>query len=192
MLDTYIKNRGTTKTIIHNNNHNDVSEINWDADYDGDIANIELDVNENGKRGHYDVRLTNDDLAGLLNIPSVDQPLDKRLLNDFTTEEPEIYKIEFKNDPLLQPSVSPFLKASSADLARTTNPYTHISSPLPNEEFVIPLPLKKQSMSNKSYRFTTKRHHKRSKTHKTYPVYKRQKTSRLNKRSSRKTKYVTI
>ena len=35
MLDTYIKNRGSTKTIIHNNNHNKISEANWDVDYDG-------------------------------------------------------------------------------------------------------------------------------------------------------------
>ena len=28
MLDTYIKNRGTTKTIIHNNNHNTINQSN--------------------------------------------------------------------------------------------------------------------------------------------------------------------
>ena len=43
MLNTFIKNRGTTKTIIHNNNDNNVNEINWDADYDGDVANISMD-----------------------------------------------------------------------------------------------------------------------------------------------------
>ena len=30
MLDTYIKNRGMTKTIIHSNNHNTINETNWD------------------------------------------------------------------------------------------------------------------------------------------------------------------
>ena len=39
MLDTYIKNRGSTKTIIHDNNRNNVNVIKWDADYDGTEAN---------------------------------------------------------------------------------------------------------------------------------------------------------
>ena len=42
MLDTYIKNRGSTKTIIHDNNKNNVNVIKWDADYDGKEANIYL------------------------------------------------------------------------------------------------------------------------------------------------------
>ena len=79
MLDTYVRNRGTTKTIIHNNRHNDVSEINWDADYDGDFANISLDLNQNGKTNHYDVKLDNEDLANILNIPSVNLPIHNRL-----------------------------------------------------------------------------------------------------------------
>jgi hypothetical protein len=49
MLDTYIKNRGSTKTIIHYNNRNKVSLIKWDADYDGNEANISLDLNNNKK-----------------------------------------------------------------------------------------------------------------------------------------------
>jgi len=51
MLDTFIKNKGTTKTIIHNNNKNYYNEVNWDADYDGEKANISLDIDENGKKG---------------------------------------------------------------------------------------------------------------------------------------------
>jgi hypothetical protein len=49
MLDTYIKNRGSTKTIIHDNNQNNINQINWDADYDGQNANISLDLTNNGK-----------------------------------------------------------------------------------------------------------------------------------------------
>ena len=75
MLNTFIKNRGTTKTIIHDNHHNrnknNVSEINWDADYDGKVANVSLELNSNGKTGHYDVKLNNKDLAKILNISKV-------------------------------------------------------------------------------------------------------------------------
>ena len=34
MLNTFIKNKGYTKTIIHDNNNNRVNELDWDADYD--------------------------------------------------------------------------------------------------------------------------------------------------------------
>ena len=67
MLNTFIKNRGTTKTIIHNNNDNNVNEIDWDADYDGNIANISLDLTNNGKVNHLNLKLDNDDLANILN-----------------------------------------------------------------------------------------------------------------------------
>jgi hypothetical protein len=66
MLDTYIKNRGITKTIIHDGKKNDINEIKWDADYDGDIANISLNVKDNGIKNHIDLKLTNDDLEKLL------------------------------------------------------------------------------------------------------------------------------
>jgi hypothetical protein len=75
MLQTFIKNKGITKTIIHNNNNNrnEINEIKWDADYNGDKANISIDMNENNGKivKHYDIELDNDNLAELLSIPSV-------------------------------------------------------------------------------------------------------------------------
>ena len=91
MLDTYIKNRGMTKTIIHNNNHNTINETNWDADYDGDVANVSLDLSKNGRNKHLDFKLTNDDLANLLTIPSVRQPIHKRLKMDFKKPESSFF-----------------------------------------------------------------------------------------------------
>ena len=83
MLDTYIKNRGMSKTIVHKNNHNTINETNWDADYDGAVANVSLDLTKNGRNKHLDFKLTNDDLANMLSIPSVSQPIHKRLKMDF-------------------------------------------------------------------------------------------------------------
>lgn len=85
MLETFIKNKGTTKTIVHDSieNVNNVYEMEWDADYDGKKANLSLDLYENGKEGHYKVQLDNNDLAALLNIPSMDGSLEKRLKRDF-------------------------------------------------------------------------------------------------------------
>lgn len=198
MLDTYIKNRGISKTIIHNNNHNESSQVKWDADYDGDSANISLDMMDNGLTKHYDIKLTNDDLASILNVPSIETSLDKRLLNDFNRRDiskPEMYKIEMDD---IQPNVIPFTRDSPLlEFIKPPQPnYTHISSPLPNEEFIIPVKIDNKSMDN--YKFTPKRRHKHTRTHKTYQVYKKPKsaklykTSRNSKRNTCKAKYGTL
>lgn len=194
MLDTYIKNKGITKTIFHHNNHNDVSEISWDADYDGDMANIAVDMNENGNYGHYELKLTNEDLAGILNVPSVDLPLDKRLLNDFNNIDPNMYMVEFQNKISPDPSISQYKPCTINQTNNTptelfqsihpeTKKYTHISSPLPNEEFIIPIQINDKTVDK--YTITPKRRHKHLKTHKTYQIYKRPKSERKHKHSKK-------
>ena len=63
--------------------------------------------------------------------------------------------------------------------------YTHISSPVQNEEILIPLTIKKSSRGSK-------RHKKRRHSHNTYKVYRhikssKPKSSRRSKRYSRRT-----
>lgn len=159
MLDTYVKNRGTTKTFIHNNNHSDVNEINWDADYDGNYANISLDLNQNGLTKHFDVKLNNDDLADILNIPSVNVPIHDRLTDDYVyqDEQRETYP-QYLKDPSF---------------------YTHISSPLQNEELFVPLSINKQTLDR--YTLTPTKHHKKLRTHKTHRVYKHHISSKRTK-----------
>ena len=77
MLNTYIKNKGHTKTIIHNNNKNRVNELDWDAEYDGNNANILLTTTNNGKKKKIGIQLDNNDLANLLNISSINMPLNR-------------------------------------------------------------------------------------------------------------------
>ena len=67
-------------------NDSNVDELKWNANYDGDIANIKLNITEHeniktDKGFHF--KLTNNDLANMLSIPSVNIPIDKRLENDF-------------------------------------------------------------------------------------------------------------
>jgi hypothetical protein len=201
MLDTYIKNRGATKTIIHNNNHNKVNEINWDADYDGNIANISVDLNSDGKINHYNVKLDNYDLAKILNIDSVRLPIDQRLKSDFKQvkfiRQPSIYIDDLNTSDLMSTPYEEIFKSPMSftedELLKTSKPnYTHISSPLPNEELLIPLTIDKDL--TKSYVLTPRKHHKRPKTHKTHRVYKhhRATTSRNSKaRGKNKTKSKT-
>lgn len=94
MTKTYIKNKGTT-TFISSipsskcNSHDNYKKIDWDVAYDGKRANIELDINSNGKSKHVDYELTNDDLADILNIPAFNMPLEHRLVKDFPLDEEE-------------------------------------------------------------------------------------------------------
>jgi hypothetical protein len=90
MLNAYIRNNGLTQTLIKKNNRNHINQISWDADYNGDIANILVNTNENGKKDHYAFSLNNSDLEKLLNVSSVDAPLDSRLREDF-------YKLDFED-----------------------------------------------------------------------------------------------
>ena len=160
MLNTYIKNRGSTKTIMHDNNKNNINEIEWDADYDGNEANISLDLVNNGKTHHYNVKLDNDDLANILNINSVQKPIHNRLKNDFKNvrfhKDPSMYNIyldDFKTPTLISkynPTVSLELEqeqeqeqedpmASLGQLLQIEQPkHTHFSSPLTDEELIIP------------------------------------------------------
>jgi hypothetical protein len=194
MLDTYIKNRGATKMLIYNNNHNDINEINWDADYDGNVANISLDLQNNGRQNHYDVTLDNQDLANILNVPSVNMPLDRRLKRDFKHQtflhDPNMYKIEFedlKSTPLM--SISPPRKSEKTieELLETIQQTPlHISSPQPNEEFIIPVTLDNNSLNK--YTLTPKRHHRKIRSHKIHKVYKKPKSNSKSS-SSKSRKY---
>jgi hypothetical protein len=154
MLDTFIKNRGVTKTIVHDNHKNHVNEIKWDADYDGNIANISLDVNDNGHQEHYNVSLNHEDLMNVLNVPSVPVPLDKRLKRDF--------KKLHSYDPMLY---QPILPESTLQ-----EELTHLSSPLSKEQFIIPLTIDEKPIH--SYTVRPRKHDKRKKTKKTRKMHK--------------------
>lgn len=175
MLNTYIKNQGITKTIIHDNNHNHVNLINWDADYDGDTANISINTNTDGKCNQFDVTLDNEDLANILNIQSVNIPIDKRLKMDFQepSYRPKPYFVELPA-PQLQPRQP---KNVEKILGRT------ITSPAFGEELIIPLTIDRKTKN--LYTLTPHKRHKRAKTHITHKVYKKPKSSSKSKSRSK-------
>jgi len=172
MLDTFIKNKGITKTIIHNNNKNIYNEVNWDADYDGKNANISLDIDQDGTKGHVELKMNNDELAELLNIPSESNMLDKRLYRDFLSKRPEQdYKIiEIQNN-----KPKSILHNDSYSLLKNEmeNNYTHLSSPGPLEELVIPFFVNE----HKTRKHKNHKKHKTPRTHITYKVYKKHRRS---------------
>lgn len=194
MLNTYIKNRGITQTLVNNNNQKQFNQINWDADYDGQVANISVTSNTDGNKNHFDVQLDNEDLANMLNIPSVSMPIDKRLQMDFNDsfrQDPRLLQIEIPElkTPSLPPrlpsymveSKSPIIEEPETDeesideLLKSIKSTNYLSSPLPNEELIAPISIDEKTSNN--FTLTPHRIHKRPKTHKTYRAYKKPKSS---------------
>jgi hypothetical protein len=92
--NTFIKNKGITQTYTYNKRHNNLnaSEIDWDAEYDGKQANISVNLQQSdGDKQHYDIKLDNHDLAQILSMPSINTPIDKRLLDDFKPRKKNTY-----------------------------------------------------------------------------------------------------
>ena len=94
----------------------------------------------------------------------------KRLKKDFKTltQSPEEYKIELPPPTPIKPEyLLEDVPVSIDDLISSTD---YLSSPSPNDELIIPL-----TIDDKHSNMTHRRHHRRAKTHKTYPVYKKHK-----------------
>lgn len=140
MNDSYIKNSGFTQTFIKNGKDSSISEFSWDGDYDGKSADISLLSNINGKKENVNFILNNNQIANLLNVPSINKSIDERLINDFSEQTktiPQLY-------------------------SNTKNNY--LSSPKIDEEFIIPLTMQKKTynpkLTHKSYKI-----YKKKKTH---------------------------
>jgi hypothetical protein len=89
-----------------------------------------------------------------------------------------LYKIEF---PVSQPN-------TVEDILDTLKqPNGYLSSPLPNEELIVPVSINNKTSHN--YSLTPRKRHKQKKTHKTYKVYKKRKSSSNKTKSHSKIRY---
>lgn len=86
-MNTYIQNFGVTKSYINKNNNQTSTEVKWKGNYDGETANIDLQLIEDGNKQNLKLKLDNDELMELLNIHPVNKPLEQRLINDFMPDE---------------------------------------------------------------------------------------------------------
>jgi len=199
MLNTYIKNRGITQTLINNNNQKQFNQINWDADYDGQTANISFTSDTDGNKKYFDIQLDNEDLANILSIPSETTPIDKRLQMDFNTpsfrREPQFLQIEIPDikTPNVHPRKPSYLvddpkphEETIQELVQSIKPNRYLSSPLPEEELIIPITIDNKTIDN--YTLTPHKRHRRAKTHKTYKVYKKPKSYSIKARGIKKLK----
>jgi hypothetical protein len=81
----FIENYGFTKTVVQNNQDKTENEVEWISDYDGNIANLNLNINDNGDKEFVSMQLTNNDLKHLFGVQPISMSLDKRLSRDFLT-----------------------------------------------------------------------------------------------------------
>lgn len=82
-MKTYLQNYGLSKHVIQRNNQTTKQEMEWIGDCDGKNANIHLHLNDNGATKEIQMKLGNNDLLDLLNIPVNKRHLDQRLIQDF-------------------------------------------------------------------------------------------------------------
>ena len=82
-MSSYSQNYGFAKTIILNDKQDIHNEIKWQGDYDGNMANINIGMNNNGNSEFVSMKLDNNDLRQLFGIQPVEMSLDKRIMNDF-------------------------------------------------------------------------------------------------------------
>ena len=157
MNNVEIQNRGMSQTISSINGKEHVDQIKWDAGFDGENADVSFDLMKDGKTGHFNVQLDKDALAKMLNIKTVNKPIERRLLSTFSSTfgksgaksrvkriPLEQMIIEF-DDPLLEnpplEKVEPNIREIEVpnQLSQLLEQLTHISSPFANEKIVVPV-----------------------------------------------------
>jgi len=104
----FMYENGMNQSFVNINGKKKYKNLKWNADYNGEIANIYLKSNDNGRKKIYNFMLDNNDLANMLNVNTNDMLIDERLKQDFKQlNSPEINPkkdlmiIEFENNPNL-------------------------------------------------------------------------------------------
>jgi hypothetical protein len=170
------------KGMYYENINDDVKQIQFDAKLDygkKPQANVLLDVYDNGRERHFDINLDKTDIENLLQLPTVDKPIEQRLIDDFNVENKR--DIRFMTPQLVVNKLSP--KKYRKTPLPLSGKYTHLSSPL--EEILLPLSVRKtsskSSKSKSSKRSSKKRSNRNSKR---TPKKSKTKTRKSSRQSS--------
>jgi hypothetical protein len=91
-----ILNKGNTQTLVNNNGKIDYNNTNWNASYDGKVADIDITTNTNGNKDIYLLQLDNNDLQKMFSAPSDTIPIDQRLLKDYPHTHSSKHRIQKK------------------------------------------------------------------------------------------------
>ena len=95
----YLKSTGTATTFVDQNGERHMNQTDWNVDYDGNTADVQLNMNTDGEQDKLNIVLDNKDLAKILNVPTVKKPLEERLYDDFLIDQ-KVYKMNPKQDAM--------------------------------------------------------------------------------------------
>lgn len=84
-----------------------INVIEWDTNYKKNKGTMKVNINKNGKKDKYQVKLKKNDLENLLKMPSVNQSIDQRLNNDFTMLDSPLTISKLKSNPNPKPNSIP-------------------------------------------------------------------------------------
>jgi hypothetical protein len=176
-MSAYISQKGTAETVVIDKNNTyktkNKNSTKWNAEYDGENANILIDTNTNGHKSKYLIQLDSDEIADLFSVPSVNKPLDIRLKEDFQKSRISSRSNTSHTPLMIDHSLNPDKIKDSI--------YTHISSPSYGEEFIIPV-----SIHNPRRKTRRKKHRTyRVKRHTKYTPHRRHSTPERRKRRKR-------
>ena len=156
MKSNFAISSGSAQSVTINNGKAKTNGLKWDANYNGEVANVDLNLNENGREQHYKVEMTNEELEKIANMfatRSNDEIIDKRLLADFNENNMKPQMILEINDinSYRQPR-RPRLEMQNP--VSSSNYLTHISSPTSFEDLIIPFekPTNYRRRGPKTYR----------------------------------------
>jgi hypothetical protein len=100
-MATYLKSYGMSERYVLEKDKNNkyrpkqsFNKMEWNGNYDGNKAHVDIQLNNNGHREHMNMVLNNNDLIEILNVPEVNIPIHQRLQNDFLLKN--------ENEPLRQ------------------------------------------------------------------------------------------
>lgn len=125
----YIKNMGSTQTFIKRPYEKErYNDIHWEADYDGDQANIRLNIDDNGNNAEVRANLNNDDLAQLLNIKPIRGDLVERLVPLLEQEQEPTIVLREPLHPRLK--YQPFLRPQPLKTRRRSVKYNKLAKAL--------------------------------------------------------------
>lgn len=91
----YLKSTGSATTFVDQAGERHMNKTDWNVDYDGKTADVQLDMTTDGERDKLNIVLDNKDLAKILNVPMVKKPLEERLYDDFLIDQ-KVYKMNPK------------------------------------------------------------------------------------------------
>lgn len=165
----YENENGMNQSFVNINGKKKYKKLKWNVDYNGDVANIYLKSNDNGRKKIYNFMLDNNDLANMLNVNTNDMLIDERLKQDFkqtnlseSNPKKDLIIIEFENKPNIV----------------TQN----LQEEIPIQE-IYSIPSLKKTKTKKSSRHTSIPSSKKSsssrlkpKSHKVYKIYKNSKS----------------